>query len=354
MEIKVVGAGLIGTSIALGLKSSGHHISIADSNPAHMTIARDLLGGADVESAKPDMIIIATPIRATWETLKSEFERNPQSVFIDIGGLKSELISHVEGFPELAKRFCGSHPMAGREISGPTGARGDLFQGATWVLTSTSMTEKDVMEKVAVIVHDLGGVITEVPAGEHDRAIAAVSHIPQILSTAIAANLSPRSEKEISLAGQGLRDLTRLANSNPQLWTQLLIENAESVVENLERVTLSLETLINNLRSENASGVSQFFADGNLQKSRIPGKHGGISRDYAFLPIVIDDKPGQLAAIFDACAIVKVNVEDLYIEHSPGQETGLITLAVSPEDALKLKSHLENENWRVHDIRAQR
>lgn len=354
MKIKVVGAGLIGTSIALGLRQAGHHISIIDSNPAHLTIARDLVGGEGNDSMQPDMVIVATPIEVTLEVLCREFDQNPQSVFIDIGGLKSELLSQVESFPALAKVFCGSHPMAGREISGPTGARGDLFQGCTWILTPSALTEKLVIEKVTRIVKELGGFVSEVSAEEHDRAIAAVSHIPQILSTAIARNLISRTDNELNLAGQGLRDLTRLADSNPVLWAQLLIENSESDIENLEAIKNSLEKLITDLKLENLVGVIEFFTEGNEQKSRIPGKHGGKSRDYAFLPIVIDDKPGQLAAIFDACSKAKVNVEDLFIEHSPGQQTGLITLAVSPEDALKLKIHLENESWRVHDVRAQR
>ncbi len=83
-------------------------------------------------------------------------------------------------------------------------------------------------------------------------------------------------------------------------------------------------------------------------KARIPGKHGAKNRDYSFLPIVIDDKPGQLASIFNECAKVDVNIEDLSIEHSPGQETGLITLSLSAQDCEKLSEHLIGKGFRVH------
>jgi prephenate dehydrogenase len=91
-----------------------------------------------------------------------------------------------------------------------------------------------------------------------------------------------------------------------------------------------------------------FMEGGNQGRSRIPGKHGGASRSYTYLPVVIDDKPGQLAALFEECARASVNVEDLSIEHSPEQFTGLITLALSNDDALKLFSHLEGNGWKVH------
>ena len=354
MKINIIGAGLIGTSIALGLRSKGHEITIEDSNRSHMEIAQDLLGGLNRLESAAELVIVATPIEWQMSLLQEAFNANPQAAFIDIGGLKFDLLHKVEELPALAARFCGTHPMAGREISGPTGARGDLFQGATWIVTPSKVTDPDVMEKVHRIIEDLGSVAKEVSAGDHDRVIASLSHIPQILSSAIASNLESTSDDELLLAGQGLRDLTRLADSSSALWTQLVSANSERVLESLEKITVTIEELMLNLRNKNVAGISDFFIKGNVQKSRIPGKHGGKSRTYAFLPIVIDDKPGQLASIFDACSKAQVNIEDLFIEHSPGQETGLVTLAVAPEDAPILKNFLEQESWRVHDIRAQR
>jgi prephenate dehydrogenase len=87
---------------------------------------------------------------------------------------------------------------------------------------------------------------------------------------------------------------------------------------------------------------------GNRGKNKIPGKHGEKARDYSYLPIVIDDKPGELARIFNECANISVNIEDLSIEHSPGQETGLITLALSDADCVKLSAHLGNLGFKVH------
>lgn len=353
MKIRIVGAGLIGTSMGLGLLKLGHSISFVDQSSENLRIAQDLVGESS-SFEKPDLIVIATPVETVFATLEKEFLTNPQAMFIDIGGLKSDLVSQVERFSELAERFCGSHPMAGREISGPTGARGDLFQGATWILTPTTTTSSSVISTVENLITELGGVVVKVGATDHDRAISSVSHLPQVLSSLLAAQMNRLDSAAISLAGQGLRDMTRLADSNAQLWSQLLVANSDSISTDLNELLVRLSQLIDALNAKDVESVKEILISGNDGKSKIPGKHGKPSREYSYLPIVIDDKPGQLAAIFDECAQASVNVEDLFIEHSPGQETGLITLALSKDDAAVLRQHLANQNWRVHDIRAQR
>ncbi len=358
MRVHIVGAGLIGTSIGLALAQKGEKVSFEDMDQRNLEVARDLIGGALVQSANEggpiDLILLATPVGAVAESAKAHFGYNPQATFIDIAGLKSEVIQEIEQLPALSERFCGTHPMAGREISGPTGARADLFQGATWIITPTKNTDAEIVQTVGNFVSSLGARVVQVGAQEHDEAIAAVSHMPQIMSSLLATTLSDVSSEQLALAGQGLRDLTRLADSNPVLWSQLISLNSASVLHGLQKVQNEISELVASITSNNRADIEKFFARGNKEKSRIPGKHGGKSRDYAYLPIVIDDKPGQLAAIFNECATVGVNVEDLFIEHSPGQETGLITLALSNDGAEILRSHLTQQNWRVHAIRAQR
>ena len=118
----------------------------------------------------------------------------------------------------------------------------------------------------------------------------------------------------------------------------------------LSKFISDAQNLLSLLDDEKA--ISEFITSGNEGKAQIPGKHGGKNREYSYLPIVIDDKPGQLAALFDECAIAKVNVEDLSIEHSPGQLTGLITLALSKEDSDTLTTHLREKGWNVHAARS--
>lgn len=347
MKISIVGAGLIGTSMGLGLKGSGHEIAFADIDPSRQRIAQDLVGPSFEGLA--ELVVIATPVEAQIESLKRAFDANPQAMFIDISGLKSELLDYVENFSELAKRFVATHPMAGREISGPAAARADLFEGRTWIVTPTSRTQDDVLDRVITIIDQLGASSVTRSAHEHDHAIALVSHLPQVMSSLTAAALVDQNQKAIDLAGQGLRDVSRLADSPTALWKELLIRNKEELLPILSGIKNELGNIIDAIQNSDARKLEDILIKGNTGRSLIPGKHGGANRNYFYLPIVIEDKPGQLAKIVDECAQAEVNIEDLSIEHSPGQETGLITLALSKEDADVLYAQLVQNGWRVHE-----
>lgn len=353
-KISIYGAGLIGTSIGLGLRQLGGEVTFFDPNSKNAQAAQDLVGGEPAALGSVVLVIVATPIERAKEALFDAFDKNPQATFIDITGLKSELINEVEQFPALAERFCSTHPMAGREFSGPLAAQADLFQGRTWIFTPTSRTNVNTLELTKTLIAALGGSAKELDAATHDRAIATVSHLPQVMSSLTAGALIGVAPVELEVAGQGLRDTTRLAESSSELWANLLLSNREEVVSLLTKIDTKLQNLITSLESNDVDGVKEFMRNGNQGRSAIPGKHGGKKRDYTFLPIVIEDKPGELARIFDECKEADVNVEDLDIEHSPGQQTGLITLSLSKEDADVLFTHLSAKNWRVHAPRELR
>lgn len=352
-KVRIVGSGLIGTSLALALARSGHRIDLVDLHESHEKLARDLLGRAfDPEaSLSPDLVVIATPIEEILPTLLVEYGRYPESRFIDIGGLKSNLLLEVARIPGLNAKFLGSHPMAGREVSGPASARADLFEGRAWVITPSSQTDNRFIAEMKELILQTGASIFEVDPESHDEQIALVSHLPQIVSSLLASQLLDHSPDELSLAGAGLRDTTRLAASSANLWSQLLSLNSREVLPILERFNQSIDKLIDHLHSANVEGVKTCLEEGNAGRALIPGKHGGKGRDYHLLPIVIEDKPGQLAKIFKECEKIDVNVEDLQIEHSPGQETGLVTLSLSESDALALHAHLISEGWLAHKPR---
>jgi len=124
-------------------------------------------------------------------------------------------------------------------------------------------------------------------------------------------------------------------------------------VPKLAEVINRLSALQAGLVSKDQDAIKSFLLEGRKGREKIPGKHGGASRDYSYVPIVIDDKPGGLARIFNECAAIGVNVEDLSMEHSPGQEVGLITLALNSEDAIKLQKHLVAKGWLAHAPRKQ-
>ena len=349
-QIRVVGAGLIGTSIALGLKSAGYTLSIEDEDPEAEAIAQGLIGQLTAGQI-PDLVIVATPISTIAPLIKEYGSRYPQATLLDIGGLKSEVVAEVEQISGVSERFCATHPMAGREISGALAARGDLFEGRIWIYTPTRNSNQIAVSRALEVIRALGASEVLLDPREHDQAIAGISHLPQVVSSLLSASLIELSDRDIKLAGQGLKDVSRLAASNSELWSELLHANSSAVVELLQILAANLDDLSTSLQNDDLRKTKEILELGRQNHARIPGKHGGKRRDYWFLPIIIDDKPGQLAKIFDACALVGANVEDLSIEHTPGQESGLVTLALSQVDSGRVYEQLIREGWKAHQPR---
>ena len=346
-KVRIVGSGLIGTSIALGLVQRGISVEMVDSDPSSQSLAMDLVGGGEV--VDPEIVIFALPTSRLPLVIEKELSLNPQSTFMDVGGVKNEVVLKVETIPGLSTRFLPTHPMAGREIGGAGSARADLFQGRSWILTPSADLEDRSKNLILELISILGATPIELSAADHDRAVAKISHLPQIAASLVAKQLAGTPAEWMELAGQGLRDTTRIAGSDESLWKEIIHSNRAELRELLINLQNDLQAMIQAL--EDPSTIAELIAAGRAGKALIPGKHGGVAREYSYLPIVIDDKPGQLGAIFNECAAMDVNVEDLIIEHSPGQLSALITLALSQFDADKLSAHLTSIGWNVHPIR---
>lgn len=346
-QVRIVGSGLIGTSIGLALVQSGVLVEMVDVDPAAQSLANDLVGGGRV--GDPELVILSVPPSQLSVVIEREFHLNPQSTFMDVGSVKNDAVLEVERFSGLSARFVPTHPMAGREIGGAGSARADLFQGRSWILTPTKDLDPQSKALVVDLIQSLGATVIELEASEHDRAVARISHLPQIGASLLAKQLIGTPAEWMELSGQGLRDTVRIASSDERLWQEIIYSNRGELRGLLINLQNDLQEMIDSL--DEPSRIAQFIVDGQAGKALIPGKHGGKAREYSYLPIVIDDKPGQLGAIFNECAAMDVNVEDLIIEHSPGQLSALITLALSHSDAEKLSSHLSSIGWNVHPIR---
>lgn len=346
-HVRIVGSGLIGTSIGLALVQRGVAVTMVDIDKRAEVLAQDLVKSSTSEV--PDLILIATPINAVKRALESEKSTSVKLGFMDISSVKNKVKVDVQTVGIASSIYLPTHPMAGREIGGAESARADLFIARPWIMDSTGVNA-DLVRAGRDLIELLGAHLVEMESGEHDQAVALVSHLPQIISSLLAQQLNGSPTSWLDLSGSGLRDTVRIAGSHPELWKEIIAANNKAIKPLLSKFISDAQDLLSLLDDEKA--ISAFIASGNEGRAQIPGKHGGKNREYSFLPIVIDDKPGQLAALFDECAIAKVNVEDLSIEHSPGQLTGLITLALSKEDSDTLTTHLREKGWNVHAARS--
>jgi len=226
---------------------------------------------------------------------------------------------------------------------------GELLDARPWVLVATPATSPNALSAVRQLAIDLGALPTQLGAAEHDRAVALISHTPQLVASALAARLEQAPEMALNLAGQGLRDTTRIAASDPRLWAAILNANRSSVSQVLRELRVDIDALIEALEQGRGSvgTVVDVMQRGNLGRDRIPGKHGGAPSRYAEVMVLIPDAPGQLARLFNDVGAAQVNIEDLVIEHSAGQRQGLATLLVAPAAAVGLRQALEQQGWKI-------
>lgn len=348
-SVKIVGSGLIGTSIGLALKQKGVAVLMADSNLSAASLAQSLVDpNQSLEKNHVfDVVIISVPPSAFSSALAKEYELHPLSTFVDTLSIKIKPQVEVESFPGLIERFVGSHPMAGREVSGAQSARGDLFVGRPWIICPSAQVNEASVTFAKELIDLCGGVAITMQTDEHDQAMALVSHAPQVIASLMASMLKIHNPQWLDLIGQGFKDMTRIADSDADLWREILSVNSINVSKVLADFRNQLQLAEEGLSdSEYANSIIE---SGNSGRALIPGKHGGSPRMYIYLHIVIDDRAGQLAAIFNDCAIAEVNIEDVSIEHTPGQNTGLVTLSVlNANKAEHLRDFLISKGWKVH------
>jgi prephenate dehydrogenase len=351
MRVVIIGTGLIGTSVALALRSRGAEVWLADSDPAAARLAADLGAGALLpdELAEPaDIAVIAVPPAAVAASLAQAQARRLARCYTDVASVKQlPAAQAAERGCDLASYVPG-HPLAGREKHGPAAARADLFLGRTWALCPLPQTSPEAAETVTALVRACGAVPVRTDAASHDRWVALISHAPHLVSAAMAARLETAPPQALDLAGQGLRDVTRIAAGDTGLWTQILIANAAPVAEVLAAVAADLAEAARMLADgEGSKSVAGLLDRGQAGAARIPGKHGGAPGEFTVVQVVIPDQPGELARLFEATGAAGVNIEDVRIEHSPGLPVGVAELSVRPGQVATLLEALETGGWPV-------
>jgi prephenate dehydrogenase len=367
-SVIVVGTGLIGTSVALALRPRGVTVWLADSDPASARLAADIGAGTVLPGVVPegpppggpaDVAVLAVPPQAVAPTLARAQAAGLARWYTDVASVKSLPVRQARAAGCDMASFVPGHPLSGRERSGPAAARADLFLGRPWVICPDPPAPAEGLAMIEALARICGAEPVQVSAAEHDRWVALVSHAPHVLSAAMAARLADASDGALFLAGQGLRDVTRIAAGDTGLWTQILAANAAPVADVLAAVAADLaavaEALADTAQAAGPGGpggpdlkvLAALLEQGGAGVARIPGKRGGPARAEAAVQVVIPDRPGELARLFQAAGAAGVNIEDIAIEHSPGLPVGVAELTVHPEAVGRLTEALAANGWPV-------
>jgi prephenate dehydrogenase len=349
--VRVVGAGLLGTSVGLGLAARGIDVILADASPTNLSLAIDYGAGRAAQPGDaPQLIVVCVPPDVTADIVARELGEYPDAIVTDVASVKLAPLTDLIARGADVSRYIGSHPLAGRERGGPLAGRADLFIGRPWVVAAHDAISYQRATAIDDLILDLGATLVEMTPEEHDNAVALVSHVPQVVSTLMARRLTDAPGSALNLAGGGVRDVTRVAASDPELWVQILGANPAPVREILLALRDDLDRFIGALADPSAPGarrrVAEEIAGGNAGVARLPGKHGQ-DRRYASITVMVDDTPGQLARLFNEIGEVGVNLEDLRLEHSPGAQIGLAEISILPEAVSRLTSELAVRGWRI-------
>ncbi|GAA3743901.1 prephenate dehydrogenase [Salinactinospora qingdaonensis] len=352
----VIGAGLIGTSIALALREHEIEVALADRDPATLRLASELGAGTalDPDTAGPpaDIAVIAAPPAVVAHLLYDAQERGLAHVYTDAASVKASLVDQASQLGCDLTTYVPAHPMGGSEKHGPSAARADLFLGRPWAVCPTGKAKPEAVALVMELARMCGADPMRIDAHTHDQAVALVSHAPHVAAAAVAARLVDGDSETLALCGQGVRDVTRVAGGDPTLWTEILRHNPLPVAEVLEAVAADLAGVAQGLRAgadPPHPDVRDLLERGRSGCARLPGKHGAHrTPDYTVVPVVIPDEPGALGRLFAAAGEAECNIEDVQIDHSPGRPVGVAQLSVMPATADVLARELSKRGWSVH------
>lgn len=328
----IAGTGLIGSSIGLALSRAGWVVLGWDPDIEAATAARDAGAIAELRGsleelvdAAPDVIVLAGPPAATVAALQG---LSTPGLVMDVAGVKREIVAAADGV-----RFVGTHPMAGREISGPAGATAGLFRGATWVIATDGAAEGDLVA-VEDLVRSLGAAPVRMSAAAHDAAVARISHLPQLVAAAILLNAAD-TDGAMDLAAGSFRDITRVAASDPALWVGLLDMNRDEVVA----AATELAEILGRVRSA-VAGDAPGLLD-TLQRAR--GLRATVGADEVAVRVALADRPGELASVGRALEYSAVDVRDIQLRHAPHGGGGILTLTLRRGHEEHLTTALDDE-----------
>jgi len=271
-KVCIIGFGLIGSSIARGIKENNlaKHIVAADKDPdvCKLAIKLKIADSANTDLRKAvegcDLVIMCVPVGACGDVAqKIQYSLEKNTILTDVGSVKGSVIKKVTPFVSETTHFVPAHPIAGTEHSGPESGFAELFHGRWCILTPLAETDIKAVEKVTKLWEALGSTIEIMSARRHDLVLGITSHLPHLIAYTIvgtATDLEDDTKEDVvKFSASGFRDFTRIAASDPVMWRDVFLNNKEAVLEILQRFTEDLTELQKAIRKENGEFLEEMF-----------------------------------------------------------------------------------------------
>lgn len=335
-RVAIYGTGLIGASVGLALREQGWQSVGWDPSPGALETAAgrgaaDTAPSASAAAAGVDLVVLAGPLHANLATLAN---LETDALVTDVTSVKEPMV----GAARDGIRFVGGHPMAGREHAGPEAASAALFRGAPWVICDDRASAEDV-HLLSSIVGSIGANPIVMSARRHDEVVASVSHLPQLLAVALV-NIISENPDAADLVSGSFRDLTRVASTESSWWPEVLTSNADAVTSAIDGLVRGLEDMRARVIAGDMDGLA-----GEMDQAR--ARRHSMAPPVALVEVILQDKPGEIAAVGHALQTSRVDVRDLQLRHAVHGGGGILSLSVRPGEAETLKAALTEEGFAI-------
>ena len=332
MIVAVVGVGLIGGSFALAVRERAG-ATVRGFDPAGLDAAlergvvQEAAATVGEAVAGAELVLVAAPVRALWEAVAAALAAGDATV-TDVGSVKRGLPEHP--------RFIGGHPLAGAETAGVAHARADLFDGATWYLTPSALSEGVRYERLHRLLADIGAQPAAVDAETHDRMLASVSHLPHVLANVLVSHAAASLGGDaLPVTGPSFRDMTRVAGANTAIWADIYRANADALTEAIDDAIARLQVARDALGGDVAAWNESAAAD--RRRLLEAGLGGGMVHE---LRVAVPNRPGVVAEVALALGHAGVNIADMALSPAPDRASGTIALWIAGEEPARRAQEL--------------
>lgn len=361
-RVGIIGTGLIGGSIGLAVlkRDINKEVVAYDVKQDRLeealrrrAITMAVASPKDVAGAA-DLVVLASPVKSI-PSVFAEINNSLRegAIVTDVGSAKSRIVEEIEPLVREGISFIAGHPLAGSEDEGIEAADADMFEGAVWLLTPGGEPHRGKYEELCSFIKGLGARPLAMDPARHDELIALMSHLPQVVASALAGFVADHVDYELApkLAAGGFRDTTRLAASSPELWVEILNENRDHVLELLGGFKDRIGELQDAIEKENWPSLKELLAKAQTFRLSIPKKPGVTPAELVELAIQIPDRPGVLGEITEVVGDAGVNIEDLQISHSPAGRGTLHLFIKGDTHAQVARDAISGRGFEVHQVR---
>lgn len=360
--IYIAGLGLIGASMALGIKRDHPDYEILGYNRSQasrdIALERGMIDRATDNFASfaplADVIILTLPIKQTIAFLQelATLKLKEGVIISDAGSTKSAIVATAEKcFADKPVRFVGAHPMAGSHKTGAASADVNLFENAYYIFTPSSLTTQDTLEEMRDLLSGLHARFIEIDATEHDRVTSQISHFPHILASGLmeqTASYAEEHEMARRFAAGGFRDMTRIAESEPGMWTSILLSNRETIIERIEDFKGRLDEIEQAISKGDENQIWNFFNQAREQRQAMEiHKRGGVDSSFDLYVDVPDEEDVilRILELLRGTSLVNIHIN----EENREDVHGILQISFKNAQDLKRAEQVitENTNYTV-------